>query len=119
MYKELSLNEFIDEFKDYNRNYYSYEGYKTLYDFYNELEGFELDVVAICCDVTEYGEEDLIENYGYLYSYEYFLTDNEGLYDDDADEEKQTEYIKALADEIQNHTTILFLDNGSYLVWDF
>lgn len=76
IYKQLSLNEFIQEFKDYNRDNYSYEGYKSLYDYYDGLENFEMDVISIVMewhqfyDVeeinTEYGEdfetiEDAIE----------------------------------------------------------
>ena len=61
-----SATEFMDEFTRMGRGeQYSYEALEALFDYYDELEEFELDVIAICCDWTEYeSEEDALEYYG-------------------------------------------------------
>ena len=57
-------------------NYFSYEGFNALYDYLNEYsdevgEDFKVDVIAICCDFTEYESwEDLYNNYSYSYNNE-------------------------------------------------
>lgn len=101
MKKEINLSEFVDEFKAYNRNYYSYEGYEALYEYYSEFENFDFDVIAICCDVSEYDEEELLNDYSYLVQNE----EEQGLI--------------AIIEELQQRTNITELSNGSYLVWGF
>ena len=67
-----SASAFMDEFARMGRGeQFSYEALEALFDFYDELEDFELDVIAICCEWTEYeneeealgacGAEDLVE----------------------------------------------------------
>ena len=65
-------NELQKEFQEYDRDYYSLDGYEALLMFYDEIdEDMELDVIAICGDCTEYGNysscdfQDLINNYEY------------------------------------------------------
>ena len=49
-------NELQKEFQEYDRDYYSLDGYEALLTFYDEInEDMELDVIAICEDCTEYG----------------------------------------------------------------
>ena len=56
----VSQYQFMEEFKNYNReNNFSYEGLKALYDWYEAFEQdtgeeIELDVIAICCEWSEY-----------------------------------------------------------------
>jgi len=55
----LSLDEFRACFREMDRDYYSYEGYEFLYNYYLEYSEaigtpFEVDIVAICIDWTEY-----------------------------------------------------------------
>lgn len=64
-------------FKECGReNHFSYEGFDALYDYLNEYsdevgEDFKVDVIAICCDFTEYsGWEELYNNYSYSYNHE-------------------------------------------------
>ena len=51
--------------------HFSYEGFNALYDYlydYSEEVGedFKVDVIAICCDFTEYsGWKELYNNYFY------------------------------------------------------
>jgi len=117
MKKEISLNDFIREFEDCNRDYFSYEGYQALYDYYDEFEDFNLDVIAICSEVTEYDEDELFNDYGKEEDFKEFKEENKDIYDDE--EEFKEEYIKELVEEMQNNTTVIKLDNGSYLVWEF
>ena len=59
MEKEVTLEMFIDAFKRMDRDYYSYEGYESLYDFFEECDpDWEYDVIGICCDYTEYNDLD-------------------------------------------------------------
>ena len=87
----VSKSDFRDAFRDYNREEnFTYEGLGALYDYLTELEEdtgeeMELDVIAICCDFSEY--EDL--------------------------EEIQSEYsdIEDL-DDLRDHTTVIEFDGG-------
>ena len=54
--------------------HFSIEGfnalYKYLYDYSEEVrEDFKVDVIALCCDFTEYSDwEELYNNYSYSYN---------------------------------------------------
>ena len=74
----INENQFIDAFRTWDtyKDNFSYEGLKALYE---ELEQVaecmdngqvELDVVAICCDYTEYENfQEFLDNYGDKYKY--------------------------------------------------
>ena len=71
MKKTVWENEFIDAFEEMGRgNNFSYEGKKALYNYledYEEQTGeeIELDIIAICCEYTEYENiEEFNDNYG-------------------------------------------------------
>ena len=103
MYRTINQYEFRQAFKDMDRDYYSYEGYEALYDFLEEVcssdeKGFELDVIGICGDFTEY--EDLEE-----FQSEY--------YDDVAGDK-----YKSIG-EIEEDTTVLRLSNGGFIIQVF
>lgn len=79
-------------FKDYGReNHFSYEGFNALYDYLDEYsdevgEDFKVDVIALCCDFTEYSDwNELYNNYSYSYNNESEtfeeLEENDGLDD--------------------------------------
>ena len=60
--KKVNLSEFRRAFADYNceRNF-SYEGLTALFDWLEQLAEdtgtpYELDVIAICCEFTEYSD---------------------------------------------------------------
>lgn len=74
MKKTLTAYDLKEAFVEANRDYYSFDGLEALLDYYDEIdENMELDVIAICCDCTEYGDDiictfqDLVNDYGYLY----------------------------------------------------
>ena len=71
MKKSISKYEFIEEFKNMNREEnFSYEGRLALFDYLEEYEEatgeeIELDIIALCCEYTEYENlEEFNDNYG-------------------------------------------------------
>lgn len=120
MKKTLTAYDLQDAFRAAGRDYYTFEGLEALLDFYNEIdEDAELDVIAICCDCTEYGDgaacslSNLINDYGYKYPV------SEWMDDTDADEYDEAEYIEALTGELENYTTVLPVRNGNYIIFTF
>ena len=72
MKETVTVYRFRDAFKqsDTYKNNFSYEGLAALFEYIEELEmemdgmEFELDVVAFCCDYTEYDSlKDLNADY--------------------------------------------------------
>ncbi len=91
------------------------KGYQALYDYYDD---FDLDVIAICCDVTEYEEDEIITDFAYLVgTLEEFKEDYKDIYDNE--EEFKEEFLNEIVKELENKSHIIKLDNGSYLVWEF
>lgn len=120
---KTTINEwdFMDAFAKHDRDYYSYEAYQALYDYYTSIEDdtgeeMELDVIAICCDWTEYGPGELVEAYGYMVERTEWDDENAGLYDDEA--ERDEAYLNDLRAELEQQTTIIELD-ATCLVMDF
>ena len=81
----------------------------------------ELDVVTICCDCTEYGDDvvctfqDLVNDYGYLYPIEQYL-ENEGLSEN---EFNLSEYIESLVAVLERKTLVIHISNGNCIVFVF
>lgn len=97
MKKTISLYDFRKGFEDMNRsNNFSYEGLTALFEYFEQLENdcsieIELDVIAICCEYTEYENiEELQKNYS-------DIEDMEDLY---------------------NHTQVITFDGG-FIIQDF
>ncbi|MCD6162597.1 MAG: hypothetical protein J7K40_09325 [candidate division Zixibacteria bacterium] len=71
MKQTVSLGDFRDAFQKMGRgDNFSYEGLEALYDFLEECEGedYELDVIALCCAYSEYGD---VEAYADVYGLPY------------------------------------------------
>jgi hypothetical protein len=72
MVKTVSESDFIREFKDARPDDFSNDALSGIYNYLSDLsedigEAMELDVIAICCDFTEYNSlEEVIENYSDL-----------------------------------------------------
>ena len=99
-------------FKNYDRNYYTYEALETLLEWYDEIDpNAEFDVIGICCEWNEYGEtpcldyDDFIRDYGYLLK-------GEKLYQDKEDK------IEEIIEELEERTTVIKLSK-SVLVMAF
>ncbi len=60
MKQEVYFNDFCNAFRDMNRdNNFTYEGKKALFDYLEEYEesmgeSIELNIIALCCEYTEY-----------------------------------------------------------------
>jgi len=59
MYQTVNFYDFERAFITADRDNFSYRGKKALFDYLEEIEaetedGIELDVIAICCDFSEY-----------------------------------------------------------------
>lgn len=109
-------------FIEANRDYYTLNGLEVLLDYYDEIdENMELDIIAICCDCTEYGSnvictlQDLVNDYGYLYPIEQYLEDK-GL---SKNEFNLLEYVQSLVEVIEEKTSVLHISNGNYIVFAF
>lgn len=59
-----SASQLRDEFRAYGRyDSFSYIAYEWLFDYFEEFDSTELDVIAICCEFSEDSFEDVAENY--------------------------------------------------------
>ncbi len=70
IYKQINEHDFLSAFDSMGRGeQFSYEAKKALFEYYENLAEetdtpIELDVVAICCDWTEYKDiKEVQENY--------------------------------------------------------
>jgi len=106
MIQIINETDFKDAFRDYfggeYKNNFSYEGLGALYKYleeYEEMAGgkIELDVIALCCEYSEY--KDLDE---YLNNYNTDI--NKKDYDDDDD------FNDAVLEEIQDKTTFIKIE---------
>ena len=71
MKQSIGFCQFCDAFRNMNRNeQFSYDGKSALFDYLEEyeqstMEEIELDVIAICCEFTEYENlEEFQNDYG-------------------------------------------------------
>jgi len=62
IYKTIDIYDFRAAFTDYDRTaHFSYDGLNALFDWLSEMandctEPYELDVIALCCEFTEYSD---------------------------------------------------------------
>ena len=66
----LTKSQFSDAFNKMGRGeQFSYEARDLIYDYLDELESYELDVVGICCEFAEYENlEEFQNDYGEEYN---------------------------------------------------
>lgn len=105
--KSFDLYDFKREFERYDRgNNFSDEALEELYNYYDDLnEPYELDVIEICCNWTEY---ESLEEYAKEYMDE---SDFEGM-----DEDEKEEII---LDNLDNNTYFTRLSDDSILIQDY
>jgi len=64
-----NLLQFCDSFSESHKNQFTYEGKRALFDYLEQYsddtgEDVELDIIALCCEYTEYENmEELQKNY--------------------------------------------------------
>ena len=71
MIENVTFSDFCDRFKSYGRtDHFTYDGLRALFHYLGEYESFStgeqirLDVIALCCDYTQYDNfTDLQANY--------------------------------------------------------
>jgi len=109
MKQSINVYQFRDEFAHANRSdNFSYEGLAALFDYLEDLEDsigeeMELDVIALCCDFSEYSDLDDVVSY---YDIEFNLSD-----DDD-------ERAQQVIDWLQDRTIVIGFDGG-IIIQDF
>jgi hypothetical protein len=65
MKQSINLSQFRDAFHSMDRgNQFSYEALELIYDYLEEIDpDFDLDVIAICCEVSEMDIGDVFNTY--------------------------------------------------------
>lgn len=125
MKKTINAWDAKREFESYDRDYYSMNGIDAILEYYDEIdENMEFDVIAICCDCTEFGDhgaaldfDSMISDYGYLLNRDEWMEENE--INPDEWENYKDLYIEDLVKELEDHTTVLHVCNGNYIVFEF
>ena len=121
----VSSYDFERAFIDCNReNNFSYAGKKALFDYLEEYEEetgeeIELDVIALCCEYTEYENvEEFVKNYDD--SYIVWETEPEEAYEEEGTEaiEGEIDY-EATIDKIREYTQVIDIDGSSFIIQDF
>ena len=103
IYDEVTKTDFHDS--KILRNAFSYQAIEELFEWESEISnqsenGVEFDPIAIRCDWSEYAEDELFNDYGYLL---------------DEDEEQEIDVLIKL---LQNKTTVIQLKT-TYLIQAF
>jgi aerobic-type carbon monoxide dehydrogenase small subunit (CoxS/CutS family) len=98
MKQSITQSQFIDAFHNMGRGeQFSYNGLIALYNYLEDMEqdtgeDIEFDVIALCCECTEYQDlEELQENYSNIESME----------------------------ELQDNTIVIMIDSDSFIIQDF
>ena len=114
MKEVINKSQFTDRFIDMNRNNnFSYDGKGALFDYLEALEEdteteIELDIIALCCDFTEY--EDYKE---FLKDYSNTIKAERKDFDDEEG------YKEAVMEELQEHTTVIKINDDSFIIQCF
>ena len=108
MKQTVNLSDFRDAFRAHDRqDQFSYEALELIFDYYEEMdEDMELDVIAICCDLSESTWLDVAEAYD---------IDTDEYQDDDGeiDEEKLEEAVR----EYLNENTSVIGETSSTIIY--
>ena len=118
MYKIMSIWDMQEEFTAYGREgYFSDEGLEAIDNYYIDCYSGggeigtekEFDVISICCDWSEYGNNVVL-------SFQDFISDFSYLLDDEEDnEEDDEELIDAIFQHLEDKTYVERLENGNIL----
>lgn len=124
----VSKSDFRDAFQTMGRgDNFSYDGLGALYDFIEQLDDdcgneSELDVIAYCCEFTEYGDLDEFRS-----NYEGSFPDTcpncgegvieEGGWDCPDCEESMSDYPDM--DAVTEKTMVIRIDDDAFIIQDF
>ena len=98
MKQSINMYDFERAFKNFERDNFSYDGLKALFEYLEEYEEgtgeeVELDVIALCCDYAEYDSlKEYNDDYGTKYSE---------------------------IDAIQDDTTLIKIDDNSFIIQQY
>lgn len=101
MYTIITESAFVDAFQSIRPDNFSYNGLKALFEYMEELEEstgekMEFDVIAICCEYSEYESLEEIKN-------NYWELNGEKNY---------------TLDDLRDHTQVIEF-NGGIIIQDF
>jgi len=111
MKKTVNFSDFCDAFVDAGRDNFSYEGKKALFDYFEELESdcgeeIELDVIAFCCEYSEYESvQEVMDQYSIRF-------EDLGLDDDD-------EVLEALEEYLRDRTQVVCCEPDRIIITDY
>ena len=99
MYSQVNFPDFQDRFQSCRPDNFTYEGLKALFDYLEQYEdntgeSIEFDCIAICCDFSEY--ENMKEF-------------KDCCHGDGLDS----------MDDIAQHTTVIPIDDESFIIQNF
>ena len=60
----VTRNMFHDKFRSIRPDNFNSSGLDALFDYFENADNFELDVIEICCDFSQYTVEDALKAYG-------------------------------------------------------
>ncbi len=82
IYQTINQSDFHDAFRKMDRlNNFSYEGRIALFNYLNDLEEYELDVVGLCCEFSENKIEETLKDYN-LDSLEDLMDETQVIWND-------------------------------------
>lgn len=101
MKQTVQFSDFYDAFQRIRPNNFSYEGLQALFEYLEQYEEdtgeeLELDVIALCCDFSEYTAEEFQQEYG----------------DDELDDNELLEWL-------QDQTIVIPVDYDTVIVQAF
>ena len=116
MYEVISKDDFIDRFVALSPDNFSHEGLCALFDYLEELEydlgSQELDVIALCCEYSEYKNvEEYLQNYNSAIEREDYADENNII--------DVVAFEDAVKKEIQDKTTFIDIDGVSFIIRDY
>ena len=124
MYKIMTVWDMQEEFTEYGRkNYFSDDGLEVIDDYYidcysggGEVETeVEFDVIAICCEWSEYGDGVVLDFDSFISDYEYLLEEEEIA----ETEDNKEMLVDAICQKLEEETIIERLENGNVLLMEF
>jgi len=127
MKQTITLSNFVDAFQAMDREgNFSYDGKKALFQYLEDYEEdvgeeIELDVIALCCEFTEFTDvEDYADAYGLPYAKCPHCGDTliESGYKCPECEESTLDQ-EAIYKYISNHTTFIQIDDDSFIIADY
>lgn len=112
---------FISRFEDYNRvvtaenpnGNFTYKGLRLLFEYldnsHDEENPYKLDVIALCCEFSEYKN---IEEYSKDFLDKDFILESTGKNNiEDLNDDEYTEFVACVENEISDKTTLIKFDD--------